>query len=140
MLLCQNDQILVLGANFFAWLKTCMYTDNSACIQIGDKVTRYFNGNTGVRQGDGMIPLLFSLFNISINDLANDLYLLNANVPYIATVKTACLLYADDLVLLSETEAGLQRSIDKVEQFCDEYSQFHVLDVVTEYKFRSNFL
>ena len=32
-----------------------------------------------------------------------------------------CLLYADDVILLSTTEAGLQNCISKFEKYCDDW-------------------
>ena len=32
-----------------------------------------------------------------------------------------CLLYADDIILLSTTETGLQRCISKLEKYCDDW-------------------
>ena len=37
------------------------------------------------------------------------------------TRKLHCLLYADDLVLLSESPQGLQNSLTKLSHYCDEW-------------------
>ena len=34
----------------------------------------------------------------------------------------ACLLYADDLVILSESKSGLQASLDKLDGYCDKWA------------------
>ena len=40
------------------------------------------------------------------------------NPATLNSLKLSCLLYADDIVLLSETAEGLQNSLDKVSQYC----------------------
>ena len=62
------------------------------------------------------IPLLFNIF---INDIGNSL--LSHDAPIVHDSKVNHLLYADDLVLLSTTEEGLQRNIDKVHEYCRQW-------------------
>ena len=65
-----------------------------------------------------MIPTIFSLY---INDLAdsfgNDCDPLDLNGKLVS-----CLLYADDIVLLSESAQGLQNILNKVKIFCDKWN------------------
>ena len=35
--------------------------------------------------------------------------------------KLNCLLYADDLILISNTSEGLQKSLDTLSKFCDDW-------------------
>ena len=63
-----------------------------------------------------MSPLLFNIF---INDIGNDLLLDDA--PILHDSKISHLLYADDLVLLSTSENGLQSNIDTVNTFCKSW-------------------
>ena len=44
-----------------------MYTNNTACLKLNELFTEWFYILCGVRQGDNLSPLLFSLF---INRLA----------------------------------------------------------------------
>ena len=68
----------------------------------------------GVKQGDNLSPTLFALF---INDLAEELKTLNCGIS-INGVSLCCLLYADDLLLLSDTEDNMQRMLDYV-SYCE---------------------
>ena len=76
-----------------------MYTGAKSCVQVNDKLTDWFNVDSGVRQGDSLSPTLFSLF---LNDLANDTKELDAGIM-IAGLCLSILLYADDIVLLVPT-------------------------------------
>ncbi len=72
-----------------------------------------------MRQGCSLSP---TLFNIYINQLANIL----EHAPFqgltLHDTEIKCLLYADDLVLLSLTEEGLQDSLNLLEDFCQSWA------------------
>ena len=82
--------------------------------------SKYFASNTGVRQGENLSPLLFALY---INDL--ETYLLSKGNNYIDfkddaannLVKLFILLYADDTIILSNTAAGLQKSLNDLKNY-----------------------
>ena len=65
--------------------------------------TDWFSVDSGVRQGDTLSPVLFSMF---INELAVEINNLNLGVD-IGGRKLSILMYADDVVLLSESEKDL---------------------------------
>ena len=79
----------------------------------------FFQQGRGVRQGCSLSP---TLFNIYINDLASALE--SSTVPGLTLQgsEVRCLLYVDDLVLLSRTPEGLQQSLSLLEQYCHDWA------------------
>ena len=86
------------------------------CIKNLDqnKYTEYFGVKSGVKQGDPLSPLLFSLF---INDLARDINNkhcgVKAGIDYVSI-----LLYADNIVLMSDSSGKLQELLDCLHEWC----------------------
>ena len=90
-----------------------MYEDVKARIRNGAKLTEYISCTSGVKQGDVCSPVLFSLF---INELALEIIENGKHgatfSPYL--VELFILLFADDIVLLSETAIGLQTQLNSL--------------------------
>ena len=59
-----------------------------------------------LKQGCNLSPMLFNIF---INDLVDELKAIDVEPPLLGELDIPCLLYADDLVLLSRTKVGLQK-------------------------------
>ena len=98
-----NLQKIGVSNRFYNILKN-MYIKIEIQVQIGNCLTPSFHSNIGLRQGDILSP---SLFNIYINDIPR---LLTECKPALYNgLPIGCLLYADDHVILSESEAGLQK-------------------------------
>ena len=75
-----------------------------------------FNINLGVRQGCVLSPLLFNIF---LCDLAKNFQDLE-NAPEIEGIGINSLFWADDLVLFSKDEKGLQEMLCILEKYCKE--------------------
>ncbi len=80
--------------------------------------SEYFDGSLGVRQGDGLSP---TLFNIFVNDLQTLFNSEDSNPAIYGNINIGCLIYADDLVILTESESGMQRSLNKLAQYCKKW-------------------
>jgi len=91
-----------------------MYTNNTCAVRIGKKHTDFFHQSRGVRQGCSLSP---TLFNIYINELAKTLEQSTTPGIPLADTEVKCLLFADDLVLLSPTKEGLQQHLDLLHKF-----------------------
>ena len=90
-----------------------MYNIVKARARCGSDFTGYINCTNGVKQGDVCSPILFSLF---INELAMDI--INngrhgASLSY-DIIELFNLLFADDIILLSETVVGLQTQLNSL--------------------------
>ncbi len=90
-------------------------TQSKCGVKISTKPTGYLSQECGVRQGCCLSP---TLFNIYINELASSLERSTAPGLTLHNSQIRCLLYADDLVLLSPTQHGLQQNLDLLQQYC----------------------
>ena len=72
----------------------------------------------GTKQG---CPMSSTLFNLYINDIPNIISCANCDPVKLDNQKINCLLYADDLVLLSETSQGLQQSLNTLYSYCKKW-------------------
>jgi len=103
-----------------------MYQNIKTCIRKGNEYSEFFNCEIGVKQGENLSPFLFSLYQ---NDL--EFFFGENNVNGLESISAKCLeqlgfyikifiiLYADDTVIMSETEEGLQQALLNFEQYCD---------------------
>ena len=94
-----------------------MYEANCIHVKVEDKLTDKVIQEIGLRQGDNLSPNLFKLY---INDLPECFNSTDDQV-LLDDMSLSCLMYADDLVLLSTTEGGLKNCLNKLETYCDKY-------------------
>ena len=94
-----------------------MYSNDFVHIKVGDNMTKRIEVNQGVRQGCVLSPILLNLF---MADLENHIAVNKDCFPVSIDnkEKVNCLLWADDIVLLSETKSGLQTQIDLLLGYC----------------------
>ena len=106
---------LGIHGKFFSAIKA-LYNSVSVCIRLNEICLDWFNINVGLRQGCLLSPILFNLF---IDDLACKLKAVGEGVD-IGEEKLCLLLYADDIVLLSDSENGLQNMLNTLSDWCKE--------------------
>ncbi len=106
-----------VGKSFYTSIKQQYLTTRSS-LKFKDHVTEKFDISRGVKQGDSLSP---TLFNIFINDITNNLTEANSSPLELIDSKLGSLLFADDLLLLSETKEGLQNSLNKISTFCENW-------------------
>ena len=70
-----------------------------------------------MRQGDNLAPTLFSMF---ANDLAYQLKALNAGID-VNNDHIYILLYADDIALISDSPENLQRQVNELHSWSEEW-------------------
>ena len=79
--------------------------------------TEFMLCEKGVRQGCSLSPILFNLY---INDLLNNLHHTNPHEMKLTNdVKSTCLAYIDDILIISHSVLGLQASLDCLDKFCE---------------------
>ena len=88
-----------------------MYSDVKARVRNGAKLSNLIDCTKGVKQGDVCSPILFSLF---INELAIEIIEGGRHGVNFGVIEIFILLFADDLVLLSETVVGLQTQLNNL--------------------------
>lgn len=106
-----------VGGLFYKIIKD-MYSRTFLQVRSNSLLSGKFKSYTGIRQGDVLSPQLWNIFT---NDLPNILTEEAFAPPTLINSKVPCLLYADDIILLSENEQGLQNSLTRVDQYCQQW-------------------
>ena len=135
---CTNRQLLFykllseysVGGNFLKLLQS-LYDRHEVHVRLSEGLLQPILTTIGVKHGCGLSPLLFNLF---INKLP-DIFDKSCDPIKLGKLEINSLLWADDLVILSSSEDGLQKSIDKTFSFYQNLG----LDVNTKKQFSSVF-
>ena len=93
-----------------------LYNSVSACVRLNGLCSDWFEINVGLRQGCSLSPILFNLF---LDDLACKIKAMGEGID-IGGEKVCLLLYADDMVLLSDSENGLQNMLNTMFDWCQD--------------------
>ena len=117
---CTNRQLLFfkllseygVGGNFLRLLQS-LYDRHEVHVRLSEGLLQPISTTIGVKQGCGLSPLLFNLF---INKLP-DIFDHSCDPVKLGNLDVNSLLWADDLVILSSSSAGLQKSINKTFAF-----------------------
>ena len=95
-----------------------MYADVSYCVKLDKGLTENIPSNSGVKQGCVLSPLLFNLFLHDFPDIFDD----GCDAVLCGTLKMNCLMFADDLVLFSESAPGLQNCLNKLNTYTKKWN------------------
>ena len=96
-----------------------MYTTSKATlsVKIGNVLSNNFQSDLGVYQGDVLSPISFDMYIDDVTKCFDG----KCAPPTVEDMDLSCLLYADDIVLMSTTEEGLQQSVHKLSLYCNEW-------------------
>ncbi len=95
-----------------------MYGDLQGVVKMNGFQSQTFPISIGLRQGCNLSP---SLFNLYINDLPNLLEKAQCDPVLLHEKKINVLMYADDMLLLSKSEQGLQRAMQVLGLYCKRW-------------------
>ena len=93
------------------------YQNVQYCVLTPYGRTKFFKSNLGLKQGDTMSPRFFNLFIMDIISIFGH----ECDPPFLQGCAINVLLFADDLVLLSMSQEGLQKALVKLEEYCREW-------------------
>ena len=94
-----------------------IYASSVSCIKINNQLTDWFDCTTGVKQGCNLSPTLFSVF---ANDLVQEINDIDLGVPT-GDIKVSLLMYADDIVLIADSELKLQNMLNTLHDWCKRW-------------------
>ena len=95
-----------------------IYRKVESCVVVNGVQTDWFPVDTGVRQGCVLSPLLYALF---INGLVKQLNNTKLGVEIGPGTLLGSLLYADDIVLISENKSNLQCMLNLVSSYSKKW-------------------
>ena len=97
-----------------------MYSKSLCAVKVMNSRTEFFPCKKGVRQGCLLSPILF---NIYLNGLLTEVDKDKTHSVQLGDRQyMTCLAYADDILILSKSAIGLQRSLDILDRVCNTWN------------------
>ena len=116
LLLFKLSKVGVVGNIYHAI--SALYKDPKSRVILNDISTDWFSCPIGVKQGDTLSPTLFAIY---INDLAEEIKESGIGIDVDEGLVVSVLLYADDIVLLADSEDDLQSLLNIVHSWCTRW-------------------
>ena len=100
-----------------------IYADIKSKVQVNGEFSRAFLSYSGVRQGESLSPLLFSIY---LNDLEE--FMINRGCEQLEVdgegeimLKLMLILYADDTAIVANSAYQLQKSLEVLGDYCEKW-------------------
>jgi hypothetical protein len=94
-----------------------MYRAVRSCVMLKGKQSKWWEFEQGVRQGSVLSPLLFS---VTINSVVDYMKSKGHGID-VGGKKISCLLFADDLVVVADTEEGMKRALSDLDTWARQW-------------------
>ena len=94
-----------------------MYEKNKQSLKINGHITDPILTAKGVKQGCVISPIIFNLFINDLPKIFND----ECKPVNMNNNKINCLMYADDIIILSESKEGLIKSLEKLSTYNEKW-------------------
>ena len=96
------------------------YNSVLSCVRANGSFTNFFECPNGLKQGCLLSPVLFTIFIEKLVDKLIESGIRGLQF-FPEIIEILLLLFADDVILLSDTIIGLQRQLSILGYFCDDY-------------------
>ena len=96
-----------------------LYNNVKSCVKYKGILGEYFSNKVGLMQGETLSPLLFSLY---VNDFEKHFMSDNCPSVELQVLNLFVLMYADDMVIFADSPEGLQKMLNSVHSYTDEWS------------------
>ena len=90
-----------------------MYSNVKSCVTVRGFNSEYFKSSLGLMQREVLSPIFFSLY---VNDFEKDFIPSNCLTYELCPLNLFLLLYADDMILFSDSIDGLQRELNALHE------------------------
>ena len=91
-----------------------LYKNVKCCVKYNGILSDFFEIDNGLFQGEILSPLLFAMY---VNDCEMQFIVDNCPSIEIQDINMFLLMYADDMVIISETPEGLQTMLNSLAKY-----------------------
>ena len=109
---------LGIGGLFYNVVKN-MYSETKSCVKLANGLTEMFTTSTGIKQGDSLSPILFNTF---IDDVTGIFCPVQCAAVSLDDIQMNCLIYADDLLIISNNALGLQNALHRLNAYTNQWA------------------
>ena len=117
--------------HFLAMIKL-FYQGTISAVKITNNTTDWFQTYSRVRQGQNDSATLFSIL---LNSLAHEIQAKNAGI-WVSDTNISILIYADDILLIAESEDNLQCMLNVLDKWCKKWRMIINMDKTQIIRFR----